>query len=277
MSYVALEAAVETGKPIELYRFSNLQEVFTYTSGNEDYVYSSETYVTRNITRNEATVNSDQDPANLTLRIPADDEFAVRYRIGAPPSRDKLLIYRLHLTDGGTPEVVVFFKGEVSSIAYQGDDAIVAAEPSGVVMKRPVPRRSFSSSCGHVLYDRGCKINENSASYKFDVTVQTISGSNVTVIGTGIGTQAANFFVSGFLDKGTVERRMILSEIVVGPTTMTFALPLPFADLAAGEALTLRAGCDHSLTTCRTKFNNVTNFGGFPWVPTENPFTTGIE
>ncbi|NJK88125.1 MAG: DUF2163 domain-containing protein [Myxococcales bacterium] len=277
MSYVGLEATTETGKPIELYRFANLGEVFTYTSGNDDYVYSAETYLTRNILRNETAITSGQEPANLTLRIPADDEFVVRYRIGAPPSRDKLTIYRLHLTDTPTPEVVVFFKGEISSVAFQGDDAIVAAEPSGVVMKRPIPRRSYSNSCGHVLYDRGCKINENNALFKFDVTVQTINGSAITVNGAGIGVLAANYFVAGFLDKATTERRMILGETVVGPSTMTFQLPLPFASLAAGDTLVLRAGCNHSLTACRTKFNNVTNFGGFPWVPTENPFSTGIE
>lgn len=278
MTYNALETAVETGKPLELYRFSNLNsEIYTYTSGNADYTYNSEVYVTRNLTRNESAITSDQNLVALTLRVPADDEFAQRYRIGAPTARDKLTIYRLHLTDTPTPEVVVFFKGEVSSVAFDGDDAIVAAETSMIVLRRPIPRRSYSNSCGHVLYDRGCKINENNAAYKFDVVVQTINGANVTVTGTGIGTQAANFFVSGFLDKDTIERRMILSQTVNGPTSLTLTLPLPFVDLADGEALVLRAGCNHSLTTCRTKFNNVTNFGGFPWVPTENPFSTGID
>lgn len=277
MTYLAQEAAVETGKPLELYRFANLSTVFTYTSGNADYTYTSEVYVPRNITRNEATINSDQEPANLTLRLPADDEFVQRYRISAPPTRDKLTIYRLHLSDGGSPEVIVFFKGEVSSVAFEGDDAIIAAEPSGVVLRRPIPRRSYSNLCGHVLYDRGCKISDTNPSFKFDVVVQSISGSNVTVTGAGIGTQAANFFVAGFLDKGSTERRMILAETVVNPTTMTFQIPLPFSELEAGNALVLRAGCNHSLTACRTKFNNVVNFGGFPWVPTENPFNTGID
>lgn len=277
MSYVAQEAAVETGKPLELYRFASLTETFTYTSGATEFTHSSELYVPRNITRNEVAINSDQDPGPMTLKLPADDEFVTRYRISAPPSRDKLTIYRLHLSDTPTPEVIVFFKGEVSSVAFQGDEAIVAAEPSGIVLRRPIPRRSYSNACAHVLYDRGCKINENNAAFKFDVVVQTINGANVTVTGTNIGLQAPSFFVAGFLDKGSVERRMILAETVVGPAQMTFTLPLPFADLSAGDPLTLRAGCSHSLTACRTKFNNVTNFGGFPWVPTENPFTTGIE
>lgn len=277
MTYIALEAATETGKPLELYRFSNLSEIFTYTSGNDEYTYTSEIYVPRNITRNETAIDSDQSPANLTLRIPANDEFVVRYRISAPPSRDKLVLYRLHLTDGGTPEVITYFKGEVSSVAFQGDDAIIAAEPSGMVLRRPIPRRSYSNLCGHVLYDRGCKINDLNALFKFDTTALIVNGSSVTLNGAGIGTQAANFFVGGFLDKGSTERRMILAETVVGPTSMTFQIPLPFADLSAGEAVVLRAGCNHSLTTCRTKFNNVVNFGGFPWVPTENPFSTGID
>jgi hypothetical protein len=33
------------------------------------------------------------------------------------------------------------------------------------------------------------------------------------------------------------------------------------------------AGCDHLLATCRDRFSNVANFGGFPWIPQKNPFS----
>ena len=50
-----------------------------------------------------------------------------------------------------------------------------------------------------------------------------------------------------------------------------------------GSTVVVLAGCDHSVTTCDTKFNtpedtqsNVINYGGFPFVPGKNPFETGL-
>jgi len=31
-------------------------------------------------------------------------------------------------------------------------------------------------------------------------------------------------------------------------------------------------GCDRVRATCESKFDNLDNFGGFPWIPTKNPF-----
>lgn len=276
MSYLAQEEAVETGKPIELYRFSNLEDTFNYTSAQDAITVDSITYEPRNLSRNEADVRSDQEPGNLVLRLPADDVLVTRYRASVPASRDKLIVRRMHLSDTPTPEVVVFWRGEIASVAFEGDEAIVACEPSGAVVRRPIPRRSYSVVCGHVLYDRGCKVNENNPLFKFDVTVTAITGSTISVSGTNVGSQASDFFVAGFLDRGTVERRMVLSQQNDSPTQVTLGLLLPFADLSVGSELTLRAGCNHTAATCHNKFNNIVNHGGFPWVPTENPFSTGI-
>jgi hypothetical protein len=42
--------------------------------------------------------------------------------------------------------------------------------------------------------------------------------------------------------------------------------------LAAGTTVTLFPGCDHTLATCSGKFSNTANYGGFPFMPTKNPF-----
>jgi len=36
------------------------------------------------------------------------------------------------------------------------------------------------------------------------------------------------------------------------------------------------AGCDHSVSTCAARFDNLANYGGFPFIPTKNPFSTGV-
>src|SRR6185436_15403332 len=37
--------------------------------------------------------------------------------------------------------------------------------------------------------------------------------------------------------------------------------------IQVGDAYTIIAGCDKNLDTCKNKFNNVANFGGFPDIP----------
>jgi uncharacterized phage protein (TIGR02218 family) len=48
--------------------------------------------------------------------------------------------------------------------------------------------------------------------------------------------------------------------------TLTLCSAL-FAACADGDAFTISPGCDHSISTCHSKFNNVDNFRGFPSMP----------
>jgi uncharacterized phage protein (TIGR02218 family) len=48
--------------------------------------------------------------------------------------------------------------------------------------------------------------------------------------------------------------------------TLTLFLPALYP-MQAGDAFTIRPGCDKSFATCRAKFDNAVNFRGFPHVP----------
>jgi uncharacterized phage protein (TIGR02218 family) len=51
-------------------------------------------------------------------------------------------------------------------------------------------------------------------------------------------------------------------------TTNTLTLFLPaLYPMQAGDAFTIRPGCDKSFATCQAKFDNAVNFRGFPHVP----------
>lgn len=43
-----------------------------------------------------------------------------------------------------------------------------------------------------------------------------------------------------------------------------------------GVGSQISAGCDKSIKTCNVKFENSSNFGGFPYIPFENPYTKSI-
>ncbi len=50
--------------------------------------------------------------------------------------------------------------------------------------------------------------------------------------------------------------------------SFTFTLWLPVNKMiAVGDAYTVSTGCDKRFTTCRSRFNNAANYGGFPHLP----------
>jgi hypothetical protein len=46
--------------------------------------------------------------------------------------------------------------------------------------------------------------------------------------------------------------------------------------ILVGDNVTLTAGCDRTRATCVAKFNNLANFMGFPYIPTKNPYSSGL-
>ena len=52
---------------------------------------------------------------------------------------------------------------------------------------------------------------------------------------------------------------------------MPYSLITQFEDEGAGTAISLYPGCDHTRETCKAKFDNLLNYGGFDWIPAKNP------
>ena len=284
MSYVGQEQSVEAGRPIELYLFRNnviITQQFAYTSAPRDQVHNAVTYVPRAITRTEPEVEQAEVGADKDIQITLPEMDALvnpRWILTIPPGRDELTIFRRHASDSpNPPETITYWKGFIDSVSFQGGGrAIVRAISEGGLLRRNIPKRTYRGLCGHVLYDGGCKVSRTS--FEFNVTVTAISadGLTVTVQGTGISGQASDFFAGGELQKPSGDRRMVLNFTDLGGGSGTVLVMLPYSGVAIGDALKLTAGCDHVIQTCRTKFANEVNYGGFPWIPTRNPFDSGI-
>jgi hypothetical protein len=63
------------------------------------------------------------------------------------------------------------------------------------------------------------------------------------------------------------EKRLIISNVA-----NVININFPFHDAEDGDAVELVRGCDHTYSICDTKFSNTKQFGGFPYIPGENPF-----
>lgn len=288
MSFLDIETSVEDAQPIELFLFENLEEQFAYTSAQETITYIGRDYVPVAMKRSAPTIESQQTQRRLVVDMPINDDFAQRYVATVPASPDQLTVYVFHSTDGGTPEVVVYFSGEVSNVAFTGNTAKVNVLANGRVIQNAIPQQTCRSLCNHVLYDDRCQVV--SVTYKIATTVTAISanGLSITVDGgsnvvpaTSLQLSAqltadSTFFNGGYLSRGNIENRMVLESTDNGSNSATFGILLPFQTISIGSALDLYAGCDHSLSVCKTKFSNNTRHGGFPFIPLKNPFQVKV-
>lgn len=74
------------------------------------------------------------------------------------------------------------------------------------------------------------------------------------------------------INNRTGERRMVADNLA-----NSIDINYGFLDIVEGDVVSMVRGCDHSSATCKAKFNNFDNYGGFLFIPTKNPYDGGLE
>lgn len=121
----------------------------------------------------------------------------------------------------------------------------------------------YSPACRAQLGDTRCKVNMAGHSHTGTITAVT---SN-QVFADSSRMEAAGIFTFGvitFISGPNTGRKMEIKEFSQG--TFVLAMPLPYA-VNVGNSYNVTKGCDKTLTTCQSRFNNVLNFRGEPHVP----------
>lgn len=269
MSYAIQENSTEEGSPVELYEFTTGGTVYYFTTGAEAIVIGGHTYVPTPVSRDTIVVGPESRTEVVQISLPEDHAFVNGYARVVPGNRALLVLKRIHRTDALT-EVITVFQGVVRAVSFsdKGGFARVGVMPISGALTRQVPRYVYSSQCNHVLYDSWCTKVAND--YKFTGTVTANSHQFLTVPGSDAN--GDGWYNAGFATFNG-DYRMIQKN-----TGTEIKLLLPFNDDLTGLDVDLFAGCDHSVAVCKSdKFENLINFGGFPNVPSKNPFNTGLD
>jgi len=263
MTYAAYETSLDSGSPVELYEFIQGLSKWYYISGAEPFVSLGRTFVPAPITRDRIKQGEDALKETLTLTFPRGNEFAAQFLGFAPDLVTVVNIYRMHWNDPDK-QLTQYWKGRVSGAKVSGNTVDVECESVFTSIRRPGLRAKFELSCRHTLYARGCNVNQEA--YIHSGTLLSISGgTNLTVGGAGN-------FPAGYFTGGMVISPDFGSRFITAHTSDQITISRPFQSLSGGETLRLYPGCDHLRETCNVKFNNLDNFGGFPWIPVKNPF-----
>lgn len=266
MSYAELEQSA-AGAPIELYRWVHGADAHYYTSAQEAQSYLGEDFTPAPITRGPVVQGDSIDRAALDIVVPQNHAIAALFRAGVPAAVVSLTIWRQHSSDPDS-EIIVLWSGRVRRCTWSGASATLQHEPNWTSLRRPGLRRTWGRQCPYLLGEDGCGVNL--AAYDVAGTAASVSGLKIEC--TAADAKPDGYFAGGQLVvtiSGTTWRAMITRH---AGKTLTLHLPLP--GLAAGDALVLYPGCDHTLNGaggCHARYANALNYGGFPFTPRLSP------
>lgn len=270
MSFDDDERSVAQNRASEIYDFFDAAgNHWRYTSARRDVVFGGQTYTAAPIRRDPVAESSVVDPPQFTVSCAYD--LAVvqsNFLSGAPPQGLSLTISRIQEVSGVS---LLIWGGFVTSINVEGRVAKLVV-PSAIddALGTTLPGAYFQAACNHHLYDAMCTVNRSF--FKLSTTLAAPpSGTGLVVA--SIGGHPDGYYGGGeIVHTATGQRRTILQHV---GTSLT--ITIAFRGALNGDAVDVYAGCDHTVTTCRDKFGNVSNFGGFPYIPTLNPFLTLLK
>lgn len=250
----------------ELYAFQHGGQVFYYAATSERAIpYNGNTYTPEYVWRSQLHYSSDFAKDTLSITLSAENPVARLFLDGSPEHLVKLTIYRggYHAKDFA-PVWIGTVNGANFSFSADAYSCELSCETHVSRMERRGLVRCYQLTCPFSLYDRHCSVDM--AQYAKPATVLQTLGHKIEL---NISL-TDNYYVAGQSAHPSGRRRFIVANTGQWITTDR---PL---GAAAGDLIILYPGCDKTRTACTEKFNNFVNFGGFPWLPIEDPFRTSI-
>ncbi|WP_269915579.1 phage BR0599 family protein [Acinetobacter sp. HY1485] len=162
---------------------------------------------------------------------------------------------------------------------YSMDSFAAAYFAGGIIENNTEIMRYITKNQEAVLLTQQATIN-TTVSKEWDETSKTLTTTtqvdtvypNTTLSNSTKQTQTLETTPSD-TDLATTSNRKTVDLYQI---TLTLFNSFTASDLALGDVVSIYPGCDKLNTTCTDKFNNILNFGGFPFMPSSNPFVGTI-
>lgn len=266
MTFGAYEESVQDGSRIELYTLAMGSTIYRmHNSVEPTIVVAGDTFFLTQISRGAIATGQE----SLDISLPGSHEFSLQFTTIAPGQAASLTVQAYHRAFPS--DVRVIYKGVVRAVAFTSDMAHskIALVPINEAFDKEIPERTFQAACNNVLFDLDCKIT--AGLWNHVGTVSAIVDNVVTISGLAAA-KGTGWSTGGYVSYGVLDYRLVLTQ-----SGDDLTLVLPFHESVLSQSVTVYAGCDHSAGVCDSKFSNIINFGGHPYVPTKNIFLTGIK
>ena len=274
MSYDVLDASTESGEPVYKFLFSIGTDEYRYTSAAFFISDSNETWEPVALRASDVVQTDDMSRNSIRITLPRTNSLAQRFLGKVPEQITSVTIFRTMygLAEDATDDEA-YWKGRVVSASAAGETVELECENIFSSMSRSGLRAKYQRSCRHALYSSRCGVNDYE--YATVANILLVDGLNITV---DLDSNAdSEYYVGGMVETAEGYLRYISAQ---SGSVLTLMYGLPGDTLATADSngipVTLYPGCQHNTTDCVEKFGNLNNYGGFPYIPTKNPFGNSV-
>ena len=267
----------ETGeRPVFLYHFQVKFPTTTdnswYTSFAEPLVVEDATWLPKPITHGELKTGLKADTESMQIdSVMFTGNPLAQFVPFTLPFPLQVEVLETTLPALGVPTTL--FAGTIQSVEAKGKRLTANCVSLIDAFERKLPRHIFQTRCNYALFEPStCKLSPDT--FRVGATITAIDSTDPTIITASVASDlATHWFAEGTVDAGTgntEELRSVKDSTRIDATHQQLNLTRPLFLNTVGASLVLLPGCDHRNTTCQTKFNNYTNFGGHPYMPMDN-------
>lgn len=258
MTIAASETAVQSSDIFEVYDFTHGTDHYYYTSDFEDRIVDGVSYSAEAIERTGFPYASGNSVLACTITIPNTNALAVLLRPTSEQRPLSVSIKRYFTDDLANAENI--FIGYASGINFQGGICTIEFKTIMLEIERAISRVRMQSLCNNQLFDSTCALLSTDTDKQTSAIV-TVSVDGKTLSSATFGAKDTGFFTGGkVLYNGTYRYISLHSG---NDLTIQYA----FDGLADGESVTAWLGCDKLPATCISKFKNLVNYVGMPYIP----------
>lgn len=284
-TFAELEVSRRSGQPITLYKFDygdgpNSYITYTDSEGAVIATFGGVQFTFNPIAINRGDINSTgtMDKSSVTLELPASSELAQLYNVNTPTKPVGVTIRQMHV---GADHAPVVWLGRIINVSKDGPKCTVTCEPFGTAIRRPGLRRYYQYGCPHVLYGEECRADKEWAKRTVTIVTEPVQHKLMLPVGWSEGTPFAKF-KGGIVEWTTPDGDHEVRTIKFFDGNDAF-LNDRIEGMPLGTVVNIFLGCNHRVDDCLELHRerdmepfhgggNMVNFGGFPWIPTDNPF-----
>ena len=237
--------------------------VKTFTDLDSDIVFASLTYLSiAGFTPSSVETKDNFSVDNVEVQgmfqtgyITAPDLLAGKYDFAEV---EIFIVNYMDISQGR----MLLRRGRLGEVTMQKDTFIAELRGLAENLQQTIGEL-YQPSCRAILGDSECK--KVLTSFTFTGTVTTVTSG--LIFTSNALTQAAGYFTGGQITWTSGNNNGLKMEVKeFANKQVVLAQAMPYA-IQVGNSFQIVAGCDKTHQTCISKFNNIINFRGEPFVP----------
>jgi len=255
---------VELEEYAEIYEFDDGATISRYTTYQTTVNFNFRDYKPAHIKRGDIVRNTTFEPVTCQIIAPLEEKLT-SYLSNYPTTPTRVKIYRGLVSDFDNQHILIF-EGNIKSVQLEDIYAVAECVSLGSILDSMWPKDIHSSFCQNTLFDNKCGLAAGGYQLTFQVEGISDTGALISEV---IGN-------SGYLYTHGYVRYLSHFRWITHGENNKLNLHVPFdSSVAVGVVVNAFQGCSKSAIDCKNKFNNLANFYGCPYIPSDNPVIWG--